>query len=448
LDEFEISKLPLKKQNLVRKKAEAAKRHFSWNSLWMGQDAVTTSVARRLGVSKSEVLDPTSSGAAVEQAMLETSVIQETKAYFIANGVDLESFKSKKRGDTAILVKNFPHGTTVEELRTLFEQHGTVAKVLMPPSGTIAIVHFANATQGKAAFQILSYKRFKTSWLFLEKGPEDLFQNQPTNQVGIPKDTQPTGVQKLSVTDLLQAAEEVEDVATTSLFIKNLNFDTTTDGLADAFKALGGFASAVVKTKADPKRPGKVLSMGFGFVEFRSKDAAQAAVKAMDGFVLDGHKLSVKASHKGHDAAEERRREDKAKAAAGQTTKIVVKNLPFEATKKDVRELFGAYGKLRAVRVPKKFGSTSTRGFAFAEFVTAKEAENAVNALRDTHLLGRRLVLGYAEAEAMDPEKEIEKMQRKMGKQVHSVALQRLTGGGKRQKVTIGEQNDEDEFGS
>jgi multiple RNA-binding domain-containing protein 1 len=35
LDDYEISKLPLKKQKLLKKKAEAGKSTFNWNSLYM-----------------------------------------------------------------------------------------------------------------------------------------------------------------------------------------------------------------------------------------------------------------------------------------------------------------------------------------------------------------------------------------------------------------------------
>ncbi|CAM1504295.1 Fc.00g018860.m01.CDS01 [Cosmosporella sp. VM-42] len=441
LDEFAISKLPLKKQNIIRKKTEAASTAFNWNSLYMNQDAVNASVADKLGVSKSELLDPTSADAAVKQAIAETSVIQETKAYFAANGVDLEAFKSHKRGDSAILVKNFPYGTTIDEIRKLFEESGPVLRVLMPPSGTIAIVQFVQANHAKAAFGKLAYRRIKDSVLFLEKAPRDLFKNDPTGQL-LPLKDRPTTAQKLSVNDLLSRGDKTEeDVDTTSLFVRNLNFTTTTARLAEAFESLDGFVSARVKTKMDPKKPGQTLSMGFGFVEFRTKDQAQAALKVMDGHVLDDHTLAVKASHKGHDAAEERRREDKAKRSAGQRTKIIIKNLPFQATKKDIRALFGTYGQLRSVRVPKKADYTP-RGFAFADFVTPREAENALNALRDTHLLGRKLVLDFAEAEAVDAEEEIAKMQKKVGGQVNKVALQKLTGGG-RTRVNIGEDNDE-----
>ena len=442
LDEFEISKLPLKKQNLIRKRAAAASNTFNWNSMYMNQDAVNASVADRLGVSKSELLDPTSADAAVKQAIAETTVIQETKAYFVANGVDLNAFKSHKRGDTSILVKNFPFGTTMDELRTLFEESGPVLRVLMPPSGTIAIVQFSQANHAKSAFGKLAYRRIKDSVLFLEKAPLGLLRDESSAQTTGLKD-RPMGAQKINASELLSSGDKTEEVVdTTSLFVRNLNFDTTTASLAEAFMSLDGFVSARVKTKADPKKPGQTLSMGFGFVEFKTKRQAQDALKTMDGFVLDNHTLAVKASHRGLDAAEERRREDRAKKAAGQKTKIIIKNLPFQASKKDIRTLFGTYGQLRSVRVPKKADQTA-RGFAFADFVTPREAENALNSLRDTHLLGRKLVLDFAEAEAADAEEEIEKMQRKVGGQVNKMALQQLTGRG-RQKVNIGDNDQED----
>ncbi|KAL8313847.1 hypothetical protein RB593_007805 [Gaeumannomyces tritici] len=425
--------------------AEAASTSFNWNALYMSQDAVNASVADRLGVSKSELLDPSSADASVKQAIAETSIIQETKAYFATNGIDLDAFKSRQRGDTIILVKNFSYGTTIDELRKMFEEHGIVLRVLMPPSGTIAIVEFAQAPHARAAFMNLAYRRVKDSVLFLEKGPKGLFKNQPTPTQIQSSSGGPTAAKKLSVTELLER-DEVQDVAeTTSLFVRGLNFATTTEKLAETFRPLDGFVSARVKSRTDSKRPGVVLSMGFGFVEFRTKEQAHAALKTMDGYTLEGHVLAVKASHRGLDAAEERRREDKAKKLAGQHTKIIIKNLPFEATRADVRALFGTYGQLRAVRVPKNF-ENKTRGFAFAEFTTPKEAENALNALGSTHLLGRKLVLEFAQAEAVDAEEEIAKMQKKTEGQVNKVALQKLIGRGARHKVVIG-NDDGDEVG-
>ncbi|TVY26745.1 Multiple RNA-binding domain-containing protein [Lachnellula hyalina] len=443
LDEFAIAKLPLKKQKQIKKKAEASSATFNWNSLFMNQDAVNSTIAARLGVSKSELLDPTSADAGVKQAIAETTVIQESKSYFAKNGVDLEAFKKRERGDTSILVKNFPFGMTLEELRKMFEEFGQVLRVLMPPTGTIAIVEFAQPSHARAAFGSLAYRRMKDSILYLEKAPKDLFTVVSSNAEVVSSDRKTdAGDQKLSGSDLLEK-DDTEGLDTSTLFVRNLNFTTTSDRLTETFKPLDGFMSARVNTKTDAKKPGQVLSMGFGFLEFKSKAQAQAALKAMDGYMLEGHKLLIKASHKGADAAEDRRKEDRARKMAGKRTKIIIKNLPFEATKKDVRTLFSSYGQLRSVRVPKKFDH-STRGFAFADFITAREAENALEALKDTHLLGRRLVIEFASGDALDAEEEIEKMQKKVSGQVNKVALQNLTGGGRKKFNIDGNDGEED----
>jgi multiple RNA-binding domain-containing protein 1 len=410
----------------------------------MDQNAVNASIADRLGISKSELLDPTSADAGVKQAIAETSIIQETKAYFRNNGVDLDAFKKKERGDTIILVKNFSYGTSIEEIRKMFEEFGQVLRVLMPPTGTIAIVEFAQVQQAKAAFGSLAYRRVKDSILYLEKAPKNLFTQASTNDVSPEGAKSQTAVDpKLSATELLEEGKVDAGAGTSTLFVRNLSFNTTSARLTEVFKPLDGFLSARVNTKTDIKKPGQVLSMGFGFLEFRTKSQAQTALATMDGYSLDGHNLLIKASHKGLDAAEERRKEDKAKKMANKRTKIVVKNLPFEATKKDIRSLFGTYGQLRSVRVPRKFDNTA-RGFAFAEFISAREAENALAALKDTHLLGRRLVIEFASEEAVDAEEEIEKMQKKVGKQVNKVALAKLTGGG-RKKFNIEGNGDEED---
>ncbi|KAK5731706.1 Multiple RNA-binding domain-containing protein 1 [Elasticomyces elasticus] len=435
LDEFEMSKLPLKKQQEIKRKRE---QEFSWNAFYMSADAVVSSVAERFGLAKSEVLDPTSSDAAVKQAHAETHVIQETKSYFKQQGIDLEAFRDVKksdRGDTAIVIKCIPYGTSKDELMRRFEEHGDVKRFLMPPNGIIAIVEMADATQGKTAWDKISL-RVGSSMLKIEKAPKTLFNTTPTEA------KTEDGVTKTSASDLKTADADytVPDTAgTATLFVKNLNFATTTEQLTAAFKPLPGFLSARVNTKTDPKKPGQVLSMGFGFTEFASAPQAQAALKAMDGHTLEGHKLQIRASHKGTDAAEERRKADAAKRIAGKKTKIIVKNLPFEATKKDVRALFGAYGQLRSVRVPKKMDN-GARGFGFADFTTPKEAQSAIEALKDTHLLGRRLVLDFAEGDPEDAEAEIEKMQKKVGGQVNKVALQKLTSGGRKKFMTAEEE--------
>ncbi|XLR17995.1 hypothetical protein S83_045907, partial [Arachis hypogaea] len=56
---------------------------------------------------------------------------------------------------------------------------------------------------------------------------------------------------------------------------------------------------------------------------------------------------------------------------------------------------------VKRLRLPMKFGNH--RGFAFVEFVTQQEAQNALKALSSTHLYGRHLVIERAkEGESLE----------------------------------------------
>lgn len=182
--------------------------------------------------------------------------------------------------------------------------------------------------------------------------------------------------------------------------------------------------------------------MGFGFIEFSSKEHAESAVGALAGHQLDGHELKVQLSSKSTDAGETTRRDDLQRKKDANQTKIIIKNLPFQTSKKDIRSLFSQYGELKMVRVPRKFDNTA-RGFAFAEFVTPKEARNAMDTLANTHLLGRRLVLEFAEGDNVDPEEEIKAIERKVEQQSKRVHYNQLKGSG-RKKFSLETARDEE----
>lgn len=447
LDEFALKNLPLKKQRELKRKAQAGKSQFNWNSLYMNNDAVLESVAAKMGVSKLQLIDPQNSNSAVKQALAEAHVIGDVRKYFEDRGVDLTKFDQKERDDKTILVKNFPFGTSSADLGDLFAEYGQIKRILMPPAGTIAIVEFRDSPGARAAFTKLAYRMFKKSILYLEKGPRDLFVREPLvgETVEVEEQPQEKAVEaKITADDVMggdkHGESDVEDEIegpTVSVFVKNLNFATTAALLTDLFKQIPGFVVATVKTKPDPKNQGSVLSMGFGFAEFKSKDAADKAIHTLDGYNLEGHKIQLKLSHRKSGTTKD------TTAKSKKSTKIIIKNLPFEAARRDVLELFGAYGQIKSVRVPKKFDK-SARGFAFVEYNLLKEAENAMDQLQGVHLLGRRLVMQYAEQESEDAEEEIEKMTNKMRKQAASreVAAMKMTGKGKVQL----DEDEEDPF--
>ena len=455
LNEFDLKNMPLKKQRELKRKHDATKSTFSWNSLYMSQDAVLASVANKLGMQKNELIDAENSGSAVKQALAEASVIGDVRKYFENRGVDLKSFSKSERDDTVLLIKNFPFGTTKEELAELFLPFGKLQRLLMPPAGTIAILQFRDKTSARAAFSKLSYKRFKDGILYLEKGPKDCFTRDAQNDEVIDSNedesTEPVKEANKTVDEIVdnnnsantneEDETEVYDGPTVSIFVKNLNFSTTSQQLTEKFSPFGGFVVAQVKMKPDPKNSNKTLSMGFGFVEFRTKEQASAVISAMDGSVIEGHKIQLKLSHRQGAATNNAKGNGTKKSKKKPTSKIIVKNLPFEATRKDVFELFSSFGQLKSVRVPKKFDK-SARGFAFVEFLLPKEAENAMDQLEGVHLLGRRLVMQYAEADAESAEAKIDKMTQRAKKQMNSREMASMRNSGKG-KFNVGKEDDD-----
>lgn len=272
--------MPLKKQKELKRKHEASKSTFQWNSLYLNQDAVLESMAFKLGLEKNELIDAESSNAAVKQALAEAAVINDVRQFFTSKGVDLKNFNKQERDDTVILIKNFPFGTTIGELAELFLPFGVLKRFIMPPNGIIAILQYRDQTSARSAFQNLSYKKFKDGILYLEKGPKNCFkelepskkeiaelddlvkqaaQNVEKNSI-ITIDEDKVDVEKMLVDAKSEDADDNEEEfsgPTTSIFVKNLNFSTTSEILKQHFSPIEGFCllkskqSQTLRTKTE-----------------------------------------------------------------------------------------------------------------------------------------------------------------------------------------------------
>ena len=72
------------------------------------------------------------------------------------------------------------------------------------------------------------------------------------------------------------------------LYVGNLSYNVRDDDLQQAFAQYGTVSSAKVMMDRDTGR-----SKGFGFVEMDSAEAAQAAIKALNGQDNNGRALTV-----------------------------------------------------------------------------------------------------------------------------------------------------------
>lgn len=389
-----------KKKKESQQKSQAGSSH-NWNTLFLGANAVADAMAQRYSAQKSSILDSESGhSVAVRLALGETQLVSETREFLEAHGVHLDIFeqKSPKRSSTVILVKNLPQGTKQSDLEELFSPFGSLHRVILPPSGVSALVEFLEPSHAKSAFKRLAYSRFKHLPLYLEWAPLGAVTKREEMTEGEGEKDECT-VEKMD-----EGAEaEREGGMQCTLFVKNLNFSTTEDQLAEVFSKVSVVKKAEIARKRNMKDPTHPLSMGFGFVEFSSEKAAQQALKELQHTELNGHKLELKISHRARQTSkgDVPLGRKTAKKTEQNSSKIMVRNVPFEATQKEVRELFKTFGQLKTVRLPKKLASVGEhRGFGFVEFMTKDDARRAFESLcQSTHLYGRRLVLEWAEGD-------------------------------------------------
>ncbi|KAK2988989.1 hypothetical protein RJ640_013980 [Escallonia rubra] len=80
----------------------------------------------------------------------------------------------------------------------------------------------------------------------------------------------------------------IRSMSTSKLFVGGLAYSTDDQSLKQAFDSYGDVTEARVITDRDSGR-----SRGFGFVNFSDGEAANSALSAMDGQVLDGRNIRV-----------------------------------------------------------------------------------------------------------------------------------------------------------
>jgi len=76
--------------------------------------------------------------------------------------------------------------------------------------------------------------------------------------------------------------------------------------------------------------------------------------------------------------------------------KLYVGNLNYQATNASLESLFAEHGSVRSAQVVMDRDTGSSKGFGFVEMADDQAAQNAIQALHDREVDGRRLVVNEA----------------------------------------------------
>ena len=460
-DENDPNNNSYKKQKEHMRKADAADKK-AWNALFMRQDTVLSAVAAMYGVDKGDLLSTETEDVAVRVALGEAQVIANTKKELGDVGVNVHALESAAasrenvkiaRSQHSILIKNLPYESEESDLREMCEKFGTLSQLVLPSTRTIAIAEFLESNEARRAFQGLAYKRYRHVPLYVEWAPKDIFKTSKKNELGDDDDDDDRTTKFNKETSNKDDVEEDPEEKSKVLFVKNIDFATTDESFLQFFENLckraGGknrrLVSARIARKPNSDKSKSLLSKGFGFVEFESHETASICSKLVSTGIgkLDGKVLSIELSRQkmSREAVEDDNTnalmmKKKSKIPKGKSaTKLVLRNVAFEATKRDVQLLFNPFGVLKSVRVPKKFDG-SHRGFAFIEYTTQREATDAMEALGNAHLYGRKCVIERADEDetvntmddsnaAVFGESNVEKLREKAKRQIDGGLNQR-----------------------
>ncbi|XP_052857590.1 probable RNA-binding protein 19 [Drosophila gunungcola] len=432
LDENDAS-LSFKEKKALKLKKNAQKP-IGWNTLFLGANAVAEILAKQFKTSKERILDTSDGGssAAVRLALGETQIVIEMKRFLEEEGVRLNAFDepAKKRSNTVILAKNLPAATETSELTPIFSRFGPIGRIVLPPSGVTALIEYCDPSEARQAFKKLAYSKFKNAPLYLEWAPEQVFTTTLSGEPVIPKTEpkpepkdEPKHKEKLEEVKMEEKAQEenprAEDAddepePNTTLFLRNLNFKTVQETVEKHFRHLGSIHTVEIAKRKDPENPRNFNSLGYGFIQFKKSAVAEHALKNLQLTHIDGNAVELKRSDrvlKTHDNEGAQRRLASQKKQTG--TKILVRNIPFQAQYREVRDIFKAFGELRSLRIPKKAttGEDAHRGFGFVDYMSKAEAKRAFDALSaSTHLYGRRLVLEWS---ANDDNQDVEELRKR-----------------------------------
>ena len=460
-DENDPNNNSYKKQKEHMRKADAADKK-AWNALFMRQDTVLSAVAAMYGVDKGDLLSTETEDIAVRVALGEAQVIANTKKELGDVGVNVHALESGAasrenvkiaRSQHSILIKNLPYESEESDLREMCEKFGTLSQLVLPSTRTIAIAEFLESNEARRAFQGLAYKRYRHVPLYVEWAPKDIFKTSKKNELGDDDDDDDRTTKFNKETSNKDDVEEDPEEKSKVLFVKNIDFATTDESFLQFFENLckraGGknrrLVSARIARKPNSDKSKSLLSKGFGFVEFESHETASICSKLVSTGIgkLDGKILSIELSRQkmSRETVEDDNTnalvmKKKSKIPKGKSaTKLVLRNVAFEATKRDVQLLFNPFGVLKSVRVPKKFDG-SHRGFAFIEYTTQREATDAMEALGNAHLYGRKCVIERADEDetvntmddsnaAVFGESNVEKLREKAKRQIDGGLNQR-----------------------
>jgi len=184
-----------------------------------------------------------------------------------------------------------------------------------------------------------------------------------------------------------------DDESMREVYVSNVPWSATEDDFRRVFEHCGEIVDITIPTIYNSGKP-----KGFAFVRFATNEGREKAVE-LDGTTMISRQIGVR-PNKGRPVGVKPRERKAPRSGLSEKpegcTTIFVGNLPFEATKEDLEQLFGNCGEIRNARIVKQSWTQKSRGFGYVEFEEEASVDTAVQLQLEVD--GRILRLDYTES--------------------------------------------------
>lgn len=173
------------------------------------------------------------------------------------------------------------------------------------------------------------------------------------------------------------------ETSKTILYFGNLIRSITEDQVKDIVQAAGPVVS--VKIMQDKNK----VDFNYAFVEFADEAAAAEAIHSFNGTSIDGHEIVINHAYRSSSFASSQNVE-------GQLFSIFVGDLSLEVNDEALRSFFSDFASLKQAHVMWDMQTSRSRGYGFATFHDAADAQAALHTMNGRIFHGRAVRLNWA----------------------------------------------------
>ncbi|KZT18745.1 RNA-binding domain-containing protein [Neolentinus lepideus HHB14362 ss-1] len=346
--------------------------------------------------------------------------------------------KPQIRGST-LFVSNLPYTATSTDLQTLFSDIAPVRSAFVVTergsgvSKGVGYVSFAIKEDAKAAFEKLSQegialdgRSLRVSWADSKNKHKD----EKTDKTVKPR-PEPRARPAPS-------SSETDPLAIRTIVIAGLPASIDSKSLWKKIRKYDGAEKVDWPLK---QQDGSEDTTGAHAI-FITPAAAQEAVNKLHAHVFKGSLLSVTLKKRLEGLAKATQKRGKTKSGApampSRSSRLIVRNLPFNVTEQDLRAVFLPYGPIYSINIPMSEGEPPRpKGFAFVWMLSKKDAEKAIEGCN-----GQKVRSGMADGIVSDKQKK--KKQRREEEKARNAA-KAADGGVEDDEENAGDEDVEEE---